>query len=217
MNLAPPIPRFGRPPTSRARRSKRATRPPAANRTPAKDLTQALQRERHAARLHDPRRRRRAGRDRHPDGLLVVGDEGLPVGGRRHVRRPSVRRSSGPCSGSSRWSAMMRVDYRYLRLVSVPGYVVAARPARPASSSPELQHRRRRLGPLAAARAAAGHPPGRDRQARAGHLPRPLVRQARHEGRRLLGRDDPVPAHRRRRSSPSCSGSRTSGRRSSSR
>ena len=73
---------------------------------------------------------------------------------------------------------MMRVDYRYLRLASVPLYVVAL-VLLVLVFVPEPQHRRRRLGALAAARAAAGHPPGRDRQARPGRLPRPLVRQAR--------------------------------------
>ena len=73
---------------------------------------------------------------------------------------------------------MMRVDYRYLRLVSVPFYVVAI-VLLVLVFVPAAQHRRRRLGPLAAARPAAGDPPGRDRQAGAGHLSRPLVREAR--------------------------------------
>ena len=48
MNLAPPIPRLGRPfadPAAKERKRVREGRK-AANRTPAKDLTQALQRER---------------------------------------------------------------------------------------------------------------------------------------------------------------------------
>ena len=50
MNLAPPIPRFGRPtadPEARERELAKESRR-SANRSPAKDLTQALQRERHA-------------------------------------------------------------------------------------------------------------------------------------------------------------------------
>ena len=50
MNLAPPIPRFGRPapadPEESAREQARSTRR-SANRTPAKSPTQVLQRERH--------------------------------------------------------------------------------------------------------------------------------------------------------------------------
>ena len=83
-------------------------------------------------------------------------------------------------------AVMMRVDYRYLRLVSVPFYVVAI-VLLVLVFVPRVQHRRRRLGALAQDRAAAGDPPGRDRQAGAGHLPRPLVRQARAPGPRLLG------------------------------
>ena len=55
------------------------------------------------ARVRDPRRDRRAGRDRHPDGLFVVGDEGVPPA-RRHVRD---RRPADPVGGaraSWRWS-----------------------------------------------------------------------------------------------------------------
>ena len=92
--------------------------------------------------------------------------------------------------------AMMRLDYRYLRLVSVPFYVVAI-VLLVLVFVPEFNIVDRRLGALAQARTAAGHPPGRDRQARAGHLPRPLARQARGARPRLLGRHRAVPDHRR--------------------
>ena len=84
-------------------------------------------------------------------------------------------------------AVMMRVDYRWLRLASVPFYVVGDRPARPGLRA-AVQHRRRRLGALAQARAAAGDPSGRDRQAGDGHLPRPLVRRARAPDPRASGR-----------------------------
>ena len=104
-------------------------------------------------------------------------------------------------------AVMMRVDYRYLRLASVPFYVVAI-VLLVLVFVPAVQHRRRRLGALAEARPAAGDPPGRDRQARPGHLPRPLVRQAREAGPRLLGRDRPVPDHRRAGHRPGLQGAR---------
>ena len=105
MNLAPPIPRFGRGPAdpdatpdrTRARDVRRS-----ANRTPAKNPTQVLQRERHD-----------------PDYLILMLVVALTAVGilmvysssamRGYVSptqtrsRPWARRSSGPCSGSSRW------------------------------------------------------------------------------------------------------------------
>ena len=165
------------------------------------------------ARVRDPRRRRRAGRDRDPDGLLVVGDEGLPRSATTRSRS-SGRRSSGRRSASSRWSAMMRVDYRWLRVASVPLFVVGDRCPRPRVRPERSTSSRRRVGALAEDRAAAGGPPGRVHEARDGRLPRPLVREARHAGSRASGRDGPVPGDRRRRSSCSSSRSRTSGRRS---
>ena len=73
---------------------------------------------------------------------------------------------------------MMRIDYRYLRLVSVPAFVVAIVLLVLVVFVPALNYvvggsaRWLRIGPLPAV------PPGRDREARARHLPRPLVRQA---------------------------------------
>ena len=72
---------------------------------------------------------------------------------------------------------MMRVDYRWLRVVSVPLFIVGV-VGLVLVFIPADQHRGRRLGALAQDRAAAGGPPGRVREARAGHLPRPLVREA---------------------------------------
>ena len=122
--------------------------------------------------------------------------------------RSSGRRSCGRCSGIVAMVVMMRVDYRWLRLASVPmfvvGVVVLVLVVRPGD-----QHRGRRLGALAPDRAAAGGPPGRVREARARRLPRPLVRQA---GQRVSGVPDghrPVPLIIAARSSCSSSSSRT--------
>ena len=72
---------------------------------------------------------------------------------------------------------MMRVDYRWLRVASVPLFVIGiARAA--ARVHPGDQHRGRRVRAVAEDRAAAGSPPGRVREARAGRVPRPLVREA---------------------------------------
>ena len=126
MNLAPPIPRFGRPVAdeeARERERVKETRR-AANRTPTKDLTQALQRERHA-----------------PDYTILVVVVALAAIGILMVYSSSAMRgylsaeantfqTVGPqivwaLLGLLAMVAMMRVDYRYLRLVSIPGYVVA--------------------------------------------------------------------------------------------
>jgi cell division protein FtsW len=126
MNLAPPIPRFGRPtadPEARDRKRAGETRR-AANRTPTKDLTQALQRERHA-----------------PDYTILVVVVALAAIGILMVYSSSAMRgylsadadtfqTVGPqiqwaLMGLLAMVAMMRVDYRYLRLISIPGYVVA--------------------------------------------------------------------------------------------
>ena len=97
MNLAPPIPRLERPrrepdPT---RGDDRAT----TNRTAGQEPGRRGPARAPPARLRDPRRRRRPGRDRHPDGLLVVGDARPTSQRRRHVRdrRPAdpVGRRSG--------------------------------------------------------------------------------------------------------------------------
>ena len=101
-------------------------------------------------------------------------------------------RSSGPqigwaALGIVAMAAMMRVDYRYLRLVSVPVYVVAL-VLLVLVFVPSLNvvvggsARWLKLG------AAAGRPPGRVREARDGHLPRPLVREARDRDQGLLVR-----------------------------
>ena len=125
MNLAPPIPRFGRPVVdeeARERERVKETRR-AANRTPTKDLTQALQRERHA-----------------PDYTILVVVVALAAIGILMVYSSSAMKgylsaeantfqTVGPqivwaLLGLVAMVVMMRVDYRYLRLVSIPGYVV---------------------------------------------------------------------------------------------
>ncbi len=126
MNLAPPIPRFGRPIAEQADRERKRTSDTrrAANRTPTKDLTQALQRERHA-----------------PDYMILVVVVALAAIGILMVYSSSAMKgylsteadtfqTVGPqiqwaLLGLLAMVAMMRVDYRYLRLASIPGYVVA--------------------------------------------------------------------------------------------
>ena len=126
MNLAPPIPRFGRPfgePEERERKRASDSRR-SANRTPSKDLTQALQRERHA-----------------PDHMILVVVVALAAIGILMVYSSSAMRGYLSAEADTfqtvgpqiQWAllgllamvAMMRVDYRYLRLVSIPGYVIA--------------------------------------------------------------------------------------------
>jgi cell division protein FtsW len=126
MNLAPPIPRFGRPfadPAEKERKRVREGRK-TANRSPAKDLTQALQRERHA-----------------PDYTILVAVVALAAIGILMVYSSSAMKGYLSAEADTfqtvgpqiQWAllgllamvAMMRVDYRYLRLVSIPGYVLA--------------------------------------------------------------------------------------------
>jgi cell division protein FtsW len=126
MNLAPPIPRFRNPfsdPVERERKRVKDGRR-AANRTPTKDLTTALQRERHA-----------------PDYTILVVVVALAAVGILMVYSSSAMKgylsaeadtfqTVGPqiqwaLLGLAAMVAMMRVDYRYLRLASIPGYVVA--------------------------------------------------------------------------------------------
>src|SRR6187431_333994 len=126
MNLAPPIPRFGRPhadPEARERERVKESRR-SANQKPAKDLTQALQRERHA-----------------PDFTILVVVVALAAIGILMVYSSSAMRGYLSAEADTfqtvgpqiQWAllgllamvAMMRVDYRYLRLVSIPGYVIA--------------------------------------------------------------------------------------------
>ena len=126
MNLAPPIPRFGRSgadPEAKERQRATETRR-LANRTPTKDLTQALQRERHA-----------------PDYMILVAVVALAAIGILMVYSSSAMKGYLSAEADTfqtvgpqiQWAllglvamvGMMRVDYRYLRLVSIPGYVVA--------------------------------------------------------------------------------------------
>ena len=126
MNLAPPIPRFGRPfadSGERERKRNKETRR-SSNRTPAKDLTQALQRERHA-----------------PDYTILVVVVALAAVGILMVYSSSAMKGYLSAEADTfqtvgpqiQWAllglltmvAMMRIDYRYLRLASIPGYVIA--------------------------------------------------------------------------------------------
>jgi cell division protein FtsW len=126
MNLAPPIPRFGRPltdPGKRERKRRKESRR-TANRTPTKDLTQALQRERHA-----------------PDYTILVVVVALAAVGILMVYSSSAMKGYLSAEADTfqtvgpqiQWAllgllamvAMMRIDYRYLRLASIPGYVIA--------------------------------------------------------------------------------------------
>ncbi len=126
MNLAPPIPRFGRPIGEEETRERKRTSETrrAANRTPTKDLTNALQRERHA-----------------PDYMILVVVVALAAVGILMVYSSSAMRGYLSAEADTfqtvgpqiQWAllgllamvAMMRVDYRYLRLISIPGYVLA--------------------------------------------------------------------------------------------
>jgi len=126
MNLAPPIPRFGRPVGEEDARERKRTAETrrVANRTPTKDPTRALQRERHA-----------------PDHMILVVVVALAAIGILMVYSSSAMKgylsaeadtflTVGPqiqwaLLGLAAMVAMMRVDYRYLRLVSIPGYVIA--------------------------------------------------------------------------------------------
>jgi cell division protein FtsW len=126
MNLAPPIPRFGRPLTDPGKRERKRAKESrrTANRTPAKDLTQALQRERHA-----------------PDYTILVVVVALAAVGILMVYSSSAMKGYLSAEADTfqtvgpqiQWAllgllamvAMMRVDYRYLRLASIPGYVIA--------------------------------------------------------------------------------------------
>jgi cell division protein FtsW len=127
MNLAPPIPRFGRGPAdpdatpdrTRARDVRRT-----ANRTPARSPTQVLQRERHE-----------------PDYLILMLVVALTAVGILMVYSSSAMRgylsaeadtfaTVGPqiqwaVLGLVAMAAMMKVDYRYLRLASVPFLLVS--------------------------------------------------------------------------------------------
>jgi cell division protein FtsW len=126
MNLAPPIPRFRNPfsdPVAKERKRVKEGRR-SANRTPTKDLTQVLQRERHA-----------------PDYTILVVVVALAAIGILMVYSSSAMKGYLSAEADTfqtvgpqiQWAllgllamvAMMRVDYRYLRLVSIPGYVVA--------------------------------------------------------------------------------------------
>jgi cell division protein FtsW len=126
MNLAPPIPRLGGrfgDPAERERKEVKERRR-TANRSPAKDLTQALQRERHA-----------------PDYTILVVVVALAAVGILMVYSSSAMKGYLSADADTfqtvgpqiQWAllglvamvAMMRIDYRYLRLASIPAYAIA--------------------------------------------------------------------------------------------
>ena len=200
-------------PSRRSRRDRRPRRDPAgapSNRTPVTSRSGAVRRERHE-----------------PDYVILLVVVALAALGILMVYSSSALKGYladddtfatvgpqilGRCSASSRCSSMMRIDYRYLRLVSVPLYIVALVSARRCVLVARPQHRGRRLGALAEDRAAAGGAPGRVRQARAGHLPRPLVRAARApRSGGFWSRHGPVPGDRRADPAPRPHASPTSG------
>ncbi len=92
--------------------------------------------------------------------------------------------------------AMMRIDYRWLRVASVPLFVDRDRRPDPRLRRRD-QHRRRRIGALAQGRTAAGRAPGRVHEARARDLPRPLVREARRRRAQPVARHAAVPRDHR--------------------
>ncbi len=125
MNLAPPIPRFGRgrpAPDEPSEQTRTTDARRTANRTPVKDPTRVLQRERHQ-----------------PDYLILVLVVALAAIGILMVYSSSAMKGYLSADADTfatvgpqiQWAvlgivamvAMMRIDYRYLRLVSVPGYL----------------------------------------------------------------------------------------------
>jgi len=121
MNLAPPIPRFGRGreiEAEDAARERSSAERRLANRAPAKSPTQVLQRERHE-----------------PDYLILVVTVALSAIGILMVFSSSAMRGYlsaddpfATVAPQIQWAAlgivamvvMARIDYRYLRLVSIP-------------------------------------------------------------------------------------------------
>ena len=169
------------------------TRRPAARRPSRRKET--AQARAPPGRLHDPRRRRRADRDRHPHGLLSSSAM------KAYLRDDDTLSIVGPQIG---WAALglvaMAIDDAGRLPLPAPrvgaGVPRRARAARP-RLRPEPERRGRRVRALAEGRAAAGRPPGRVREARDGHLPRPLVREAGDRDQGLLDRHDAVPRHHR--------------------
>jgi cell division protein FtsW len=125
MNLAPPIPRWGRPKVDEetVARERSTSERRLANRAPAKSPTQVLQRERHE-----------------PDYLILVVTVALAAIGILMVFSSSAMRGYlsvddpfATVAPQIQWAAlgiiamvtMSRLDYRYLRLASIPLLVVS--------------------------------------------------------------------------------------------
>ena len=142
--------------------------------------------------LHHPRRGHRDVGDRHPHGLLVVGDD------RVHPRRRRLRgRRAAGRLGRRRPARDAGDDEHRLSAAAAhldPDVRDRDRPV-DARVRAEPWPGRRRLGTLAEDRAVAGRPPGRVRQARPGDLSRPLAGQAGVRDPRPAERHDPVPHH----------------------
>ena len=210
MNLAPPIPRLAAtaPRAGRAAGRDRAGRQPDAGQVTVTSPSASAT----SADYADPRVGRGADRDRHPDGLLVVGACRATCRRTPTRSRRSVRRSAGRSSAWSRWSSMMRVDYRYLRLVSVPLYVVARRPARPrlraAASTSSSAARRAGSG---SDRCRPSTRPSSPSSRSIVYLAHWFAKRGQRDPR-LLGGHRAVPAHRRAGHRCSCSRSPTSAR-----
>ena len=211
VNLNPPIPRLerlrpggpGRPTEERDDPKKPLDRS-TANRTPLKSRTGAVRRERHQA-----------------DYVILVVVVALTAIGILMVYSSSALKgylsqnadtfaTVGPqiqwaVLGLVAMAAMMKVDYRYLRLASVPMYIVAI-VLLVLVFVPAAQHRGRRLGALAQAADAARGPPGRVRQARPRSSTSPTGSPSAASGSAASG------AARSRSWSSSCRSSRSSSR-----
>ena len=214
MNLAPPIPRLERPRRERwaGARRRPGDRQPDAGQEPRRGAPARAP----PGRLRDPRRRRRADRDRDPDGLLVVGAQGLPVAGRRHVRD---RRAADPV-GDPRARRDGAHDARRLPLPAARLGAVLSSSRSSCSSSSSCRSSTswsagRRAGSSCGPLPAI-HPAEIAKLALV-DLPRPLVRQARRPASTASGRAPSRSCSSSRRSSRSCSRSPTSARRWSSR
>ena len=199
MNLAPPIPRFGRGPADPdATQIERARGTSAGRRTgrPAKNPTQVLQRERHDPDYLILMLVVALDRGRDPDGLLLVGDARLRLGGRRRVRH---RRPAGPVGGAG----PHRDGGDDARRLPLPASRARCRSSScrwRCSCSCSCPTTTSSSAAPPAGSSSAGLPaihPAEIAKLAHRHLPRPLVREAGREGRRLLGRHGAVPDHPR--------------------
>ena len=200
MNLAPPIRRLGRPAPGALQKGSNGSGDRTASKTTSRTRTggSVVQRERHQA-----------------DYVILVVVVALTAIGILMVYSSSAIRGYLSSDADTfatvgpqiQWADPRdrrdgRDDARRLPLPpSRIGAVLRGRagpaggrpPAADGTPAPDLG---RRVRALAADRAAAGHPSGRGGEARAGHLPRALVRQAGDPGREPVGRHRRLPGHR---------------------